>query len=229
MEWFTKLMEKLDTTLVEWSKEYGLWFFLILGGVIFAETAVVIFPMLPGDSLLFLLGLLIGNGKILVNFWAMAACLIGCAILGNAVNYHIGQAFGEALFAKKYEGFLGRIFNQENLKKTHEFFERHGSRAVVISRFVPVLRGLVPFVAGMSSMGFRSFMIPNITGALLWVMLCMGLGMWLGGIEWVKNNYEYALPGVALLSMFPVIIEIIKHKKATKRKAQAAESESTSS
>ena len=147
-----------------------------------------------------------------LNWGVLYLLLTGAAILGNVVNYNIGRLFGERLFRNP----KSKIFSQSNLAKTHAFFERHGNKTIVLTRFVPVVRAFAPFVAGMGAMTFGRFMVYNVLGGALWVGICMGAGSGLGHLDIVKERFEIAILALVLVSLIPVAIEIIMHKRRGK-------------
>ena len=205
----------LDKHLDALINEHGAMVYAIVAAIIFAETAVVIFPFLPGDSLLFALGVVAMREDTPLNWGVLYLLLTAAAIAGNVVNYQLGRMFGARLFANP----RSKIFTQANLAKTHDFFERHGNKTIVQTRFVPVLRAFAPFVAGMGAMTFGRFMIYNVIGGALWVGVCMGVGSLLGKIPIVKERFELAILGLVVLSLLPVAIEVIMHKVKKNRLA----------
>lgn len=213
IDFILNLDDHLDRLLVD----YGAWVYAIVAGIIFAETAVVIFPFLPGDSLLFALGVVAMRENSPLNLGVLFILLTGAAILGNVVNYHIGRLFGKRLFSNPNS----KIFTQANLKKTHEFFDKYGNKTIVLTRFVPVLRAFAPFVAGMGAMTFGRFMLYNVIGGAAWVGVCMGAGAFLGQFEVVKQRFELAILALILLSILPVIIEVIMHRRKAKKALDA--------
>jgi membrane-associated protein len=184
----------------------GAWVYAILFAVVFAETGLVVTPFLPGDSLLFAAGALAGAG--LLHPALTAAVLLAAAILGDAVNYAVGAFFRTRLAA----GGTLRFIKPAHLQRTHAFFDRYGSRAIVIARFVPIVRTLAPFVAGVGEMHYRRFALFNILGALLWVAVCSGLGLAFGGLEVVKKNFSLVVLGIIAVSLLPVAIEALRHR-----------------
>ena len=180
---------------------YGILFFII-----FAETGFVVTPFLPGDSLLFIVGTLAGSG--FLNIWIAYPLLLAAAILGNMANYWLGHKLGHKVFNKENS----RWFNRENLEKTHEFFEKYGGKTIIITRFMPIIRTFAPFVAGMGSMDRKTFMIYNLAGGFLWVTSITFAGFFFGGMKVIKDNFEYAVLVIVLLSLLPAIYEYIKHK-----------------
>lgn len=208
----------LDKHIDALVRDYGAWVYAIAAGIIFTETAVVIFPFLPGDSLLFALGVVAMRENSPLNVGVLFLVLTSAAVLGNVVNYNIGRLFGARLFQNP----KSKIFTQANLEKTHAFFERYGSKAIVLTRFVPVLRAFAPFVAGMGAMTFGRFMIYNTIGGAAWVGVCMGAGAFLGQFQAVKDHFELAILGLVVLSLLPIVIEVAMHKLRQRRASNAA-------
>lgn len=198
--------------------KYGVWVYAILAGIIFAETAFVIFPFLPGDSLLFAVGIVAADEKKGLSVPGIFLLLTSAAILGNVVNYWIGKFFGRALFNRPNS----KIFSQSNLQKTQDFFENYGGKAIVITRFVPVVRAFAPFVAGMGAMEFGKFMIFNVIGGALWVGVCMFAGVFLGDQPIVQKNFELAILALVIISVLPIVFEYVMHCRRAKKKATDA-------
>ena len=185
----------LDKHLVELIAAYGVWIYGILFLIVFAETGLVVTPFLPGDSLLFACGALAATG--VLDLWLVVCLLIAAAIIGDGVNYHVGRAVGPKIFsAEDQVGFWHQMLNRKHLYQAHEFFERHGGKAVVMGRFVPIVRTFVPFVAGAGVMTYAMFVFYNIAGAFLWVGLCVGLGYLFGNVPVVKNNFSLVALGI---------------------------------
>ena len=183
--------------------------FWVVLGIIFAECGLLIGFFLPGDSLLFITGLFIAQNYISMNIWLAALLLTISAIVGNAVGYWIGKKAGPALFRKPDS----KLFKREYVEKTAEFFEKYGARAIVMARFVPIVRTFITATAGMGRMNFRRFMIFSAIGAVLWAGGVTILGYFLGNIEFVKKNIELILILVIVISLIPVVIEWIKHRR----------------
>lgn len=183
--------------------------FWVVMGIIFAECGLLIGFFLPGDSLLFVTGLFIAQNFISMNIWLAAFLLTISAILGNAVGYWIGKQAGPALFRKPDS----KLFKREYVEKTAEFFEKYGARAIVMARFVPIVRTFITATAGMGRMDFRRFMIFSAVGAVLWAGGVTILGYFLGNIEFVKKNIEFILILVIVISLIPVFVEWIKHRR----------------
>jgi len=199
--------------------QYGAWIYGILASVIFLETAVVIFPFLPGDSLLFAVGLVAADDKKGLSIPVLFLVLSSAAIGGNVINYWLGRFFGKRLFANP----KAKYFSPKNLEKTHEFFENYGGKAIIITRFVPVVRAFAPFVAGMGAMEFPKFMIYNVIGGVAWVGICMFAGVFLGEIPYVRDHFEVAVMVLVIISVLPIIFEFVMHKKRAKKKKEDAE------
>lgn len=207
---FLDILLHLDKHLAALVAQYGPWIYAILFFIIFAETGFVVTPFLPGDSLLFVAGALAALGG--MDILLLMATLATAAILGNQVNYHIGRYIGPKVF--HWED--SRFFNRAALQKTHAFYEKHGGKAVVISRFLPLFRTFVPFVAGVGSMSYARFTAFNFSGALLWVVsLCM-LGFWFGNEPWIKQNLTLVIIGIIVISNIPVVIGWWQHRKDSK-------------
>lgn len=199
-----------DKHLAEIVQTYGKWVYGFLFAIVFAETGLVITPFLPGDSLLFATGALAGAGYL--NPWLAAILLIVAAILGDAVNYAVGKYIGPKAFtATDSSSLFHRLLNRDHLQRAHEFFERYGGKAVVLGRFVPIVRTFVPFVAGAGSMTYATFAFYNVTGAILWVGVCLGAGYLFGGIPVVQKNFTLITLGIVFVSVLPVLIEIVRH------------------
>lgn len=183
--------------------------FWVVMGIIFAECGLLIGFFLPGDSLLFVTGLFIAQNFISMNIWLAAILLTISAILGNAVGYWIGKQAGPALFRKPDS----KLFKREYVEKTAEFFEKYGARAIVMARFVPIVRTFITATAGMGRMNFRRFIVFSAIGAVLWAGGVTILGYFLGNIEFVKKNIEFILILVIVISLIPVFVEWVKHRR----------------
>lgn len=205
----------LDRHLAEFVTAYGPWIYGLLFLIIFAETGLVVTPLLPGDSLLFATGALAAAG--VLDIVPVIVLLPIAAVAGDAVNYAIGRYVGPRVFTSEdRRGFLHRLLNRNHLKKAHEFFERHGGKAIVLGRFVPIVRTFVPFVAGAGSMTYASFAFYNVTGGIAWVGICLGAGYLFGNVPVVKDNFSLVTLGIVMVSMLPLAIEILRGRKAGK-------------
>ena len=199
-----------DKHLFQFVTDYGQWVYGILFAIVFAETGLVVTPFLPGDSLLFATGALAGAG--ILNPWLAAGLLITAAILGDGVNYAVGKYIGPRAFtATEDDSLFSKLTKREHLLRAHDFFERYGGKAIVLGRFVPIVRTFVPFVAGAGTMSYPAFAFYNVTGAFLWVGVCLGAGYVFGNIPVVRDNFTLITLGIVFVSVLPVLIELIKH------------------
>jgi len=195
---------------------YALWG---VAFIIFAECGL--FAILPGDSLLFTVGLFVAIGAIPHSLWSVCALLTVAAIAGNACGYTIGRIIGPPLFQPR-SGLSGKIFRQAYVTKTHEFFDRYGNRALIMARFVPIVRTFVTLVAGVGKMNFRRFIGYTAIGGVLWVWLVTVGGYFLGNIPFIKNNIEAVLISIVVVSCTPMGIEYLRHRRRAKRAAPVA-------
>ncbi len=200
----------LDVHLLSWVQEYGVWIYAILFAIIFSETGFVVTPFLPGDSLLFVAGAIAAAGE--MNVYLLVALLSLAAVLGNTVNYAIGRWLGKTFFAEGGAKWL----NRKHLDKAHEFYERHGGKAVVISRFLPIVRTYVPFVAGMALMTPREYTMYNVAGGVLWVGSLTFAGYFFCNIPWVKGNLTAIIIGIVVVSLLPLAYAFVKSRMAGK-------------
>jgi membrane-associated protein len=202
------LFLNLDVILTDVVAQYGTWTYAILFLIIFCETGLVVTPILPGDSLLFAAGALAALGGL--DPFVLFVLLSVAAILGDAVNYQAGQYFGARIFKPD-----ARILKTAYLERTHEFYERHGPKTIVIARFVPIVRTFAPFVAGMGRMTYRRFAIYNVTGGILWVGVCVAAGYLFGNIPIVRENFTLVLLAIIFISILPGIIGIINSRRGS--------------
>jgi membrane-associated protein len=209
MEIFEFLLH-LDEYLINLVNLFGPWTYVILFLIVFAETGLVVTPFLPGDSLLFVIGTLSGSG--LLNIWISYITLIAAAIIGDTVNYWIGHKMGPKVFAN--ENSL--IFKKAYLEKTREFYEKHGKKTIILARFAPIVRTFAPFVAGVGNMHYRTFFLYNVIGAFIWVTSLLFAGYFFGSLPWVKANFEYIVYFIIVISLLPMLIEYIQHKRGPK-------------
>jgi membrane-associated protein len=195
-----------DVHLRELVQQYGTTTYAILFAIIFAETGLVITPFLPGDSLLFAAGALAATGAMRVEVLALAT--IVAAFLGNVVNYSIGRRVAHMFHLDAPDTRVHRFVKREHVRRAHEFFERHGGRAVVLARFVPIVRTFLPFVAGGAGMTYSTFTFYNAVGCLLWVGVCVGSGYLFGNIPVVKDNFTLVVVGIVAVSLLPLLLEL---------------------
>ena len=200
------LLVHLDRHLAALLEQYGAWLYLLLFMIIFCETGLVVTPFLPGDSLLFIAGALAAGGGIDVHL--LALLLVAAAVLGNSVNYSIGRFIGPKVF--HWED--SRFFNKRALERAHAFYEKHGGKTIVITRFVPILRTFAPFVAGIARMNYLSFTAYNVAGALAWVLSLLYAGYWFGNVPFVKQNLTWVILGIIVLSLVPLAFEYFRHR-----------------
>lgn len=212
MEYAIDLFLHLDVHLAEFVTQYGVLVYGMLFAIIFIETGLVIWPFLPGDSLLFAAGALAAAG--VLDITLVVVLLIVAAIAGDAVNYSIGRFIGPKVFsAEDHEGFFHKLLNRDHLAKAHAFFEKHGGMAVVSGRFAPIIRTFVPFVAGAASMTASKFVFYNVIGGIIWVVLCAGAGYIFGNVPVIKNNFSLVALGIVAVSLIPIALEIVKARR----------------
>ena len=207
---FMDIVLHLDKHLALLVQQYGLWIYGILFFIVFAETGFVVTPFLPGDSLLFVAGALAAIGEGGMDILVLMGVLTVAAVLGNTLNYQIGRFLGPKVF--HWEN--SRFFNKDALVKTHAFYEKHGGKTLVISRFLPLFRTFAPFVAGIGSMTYARFTLFNLVGALAWVVsLCLA-GYWLGNLPWVRANLSLIIVGIIAFTLMPLGIGWLKSRTA---------------
>jgi membrane-associated protein len=201
-----------DKHLLGFVQMYGAWVYALLFAIVFAETGFVVTPFLPGDSLLFATGALCATG--VLNAWAAAGLLATAAFTGNAVNYAVGRIIGPRVFSATDRSALShRLLNQEHLERAHEFFVQYGGKAVVLGRFVPIVRTFVPFVAGAATMPPAAFGLYNLAGAAGWVGVCLGAGLLFGNVPAVKQNFSLVTIGIVIVSVLPMAFELIFRRR----------------
>lgn len=203
---------------------FGIWTYVILFLIIFIETGIVVFPFLPGDSLLFIIGSLAAAGATIslgADFiWIISALLIAAAILGNTVNYFIGKTIGPKIFSKEET----RFFNKKNLMRAHAMYEKYGGKIIVITRFIPFVRDFSPFVAGIGTMNYKWFMFYNIIGGIAWVVIGIGAGYLFGNIPFIKENFSLVIIAIVFVSLIPMVVFYLKEKSKSKNNAESNES-----
>ena len=204
----------VDVHLQALMNDYGLWVYGILFLIIFSETGLVVTPFLPGDSLLFAAGALTVGSAMDVN--VLALVLVAAAVLGNITNYTIGHFFGAKLFTNPDS----KIFRRDYLDKTHAFFDKHGGKTIIITRFLPIVRTFAPFVAGMGAMTYKRFMAFNLVGGALWVCSFLYAGHMFGNLPVIRQNFTLLVMGIIVISLLPILVETIRHR--CKRTAEAA-------
>lgn len=205
---FIDIVLHLDKHLAVLVQQYGTWIYAILFVIIFSETGFVVTPFLPGDSLLFVAGALAALGG--MNIGVLLAVLIAAAALGNMLNYQIGRFLGPKVF--QWQG--SRFFNRSALDKTHAFYDKHGGKTLVISRFLPLFRTFAPFVAGIGAMSYPRFTLFNLIGAVSWVGSLTLAGYFFGNLPWVQKNLSVVILAIIAISLIPVVIGWWQHRKA---------------
>lgn len=226
MELITELFNfilHIDVRLAELARDYGVWVYGILFLIVFCETGLVVTPFLPGDSLLFAAGALAGGALAvdgmstagMYNVHLLVVLLFIAAVVGDAVNYMIGRKIGPAVFEKKNS----RIFKAEYLARTQKFFEKYGSKTIVIARFVPIVRTFAPFLAGVGTMSYGKFALYNVTGAFVWVTSFTYAGFFFGSTPLVQKNFKLVILAIIIISIMPGVIEVLKARKEARSNA----------
>ena len=211
MSWFVDFFLHLDTHLAEVIQQYGMYTYALLFLIVFLETGLVVTPFLPGDSLLFAAGSFAGIGALSV--WPLLFLLCAAAIIGDTVNYAIGAYLGPKVF--QYP--KSRFFNPDHLRKTHAFYEKYGGKAIIIARFVPIVRTFAPFVAGDRPDELPAFLTYNVAGGILWVSVCLFAGYFFGNLPFVKENFSVVILAIIVISILPAVFEYFKHRAEAKR------------
>src|SRR5688572_12910914 len=200
----------IDQHLIEIVRDYQAWTYLILFLIIFAETGLVVTPILPGDSLLFAAGAIVAKPESGLSIVVMCGLLIVAAILGDLVNYHVGKYIGVKAFSGKY-----KFLKQEYLLRTQEFYNRHGGKTIIYARFIPIIRTFAPFVAGIGTMTYGKFASFNVVGGIAWVTSFLLLGYFFGGLPVVKENFTLVIFAIIFVSILPPVFEYFRGRKKT--------------
>jgi membrane-associated protein len=201
----------LDQTLSDLAAQHSWVMFAALFIVIFAETGLVIFPLLPGDSLLFLAGTVAAGSGIDIHLLVLT--LFAAAVLGDSVNYAIGRFIGPIAFQRPEDTVLGRWLKPQYLDRTHRFYEQYGGFTIIIGRFVPIVRTFAPFLAGVGAMTYRKFLSFNVIGAAAWVASLAYCGYLFGNIPWVKENLAWIVVGIVIVSLVPIAVQFLKERR----------------
>ena len=211
MAGYLDLLLHIDRYLLDLSAAYGPWIYGILFLVVFVETGLVIWPFLPGDSLLFTVGAIAATGALDVGLTFIV--LLAAAVSGDAINYALGRASGtRVIHLSATDPRWGRWINPAHMARAKEFFARHGGKAVVMARFIPIVRTFVPFVAGAAEMRYPSFALYNVSGAIVWVGLCIGAGYLFGNVPFVKENFSLVALGIVGVSVLPMALEYLRYR-----------------
>jgi membrane-associated protein len=201
----------LDQTLATLAADHAWLLFTALFVVIFAETGLVVFPLLPGDSLLFLAGTVAAASGI--NVHLLVATVFIAAVLGDSVNYAVGRYIGPKAFSRPQDTFLGRWLKPEYLQRTHRFYEKYGGSTIIVARFVPIIRTFAPFMAGVGAMSYRQFLTYNVIGAAIWVATLIYAGYLFGNIPWVKDNLAIIVVAIVVVSLLPMVLQWLRERK----------------
>lgn len=217
MEYIREIIDiflHLDKYLSVIIQDFGVWTYVLLFLVIFLETGLVITPFLPGDSLLFTAGTFAGLG--VLNVWVLFISLSIAAILGDTVNYWIGHYIGPRAFSGNI-----RFLKKEYLDRTHDFYERHGGKTIILARFIPIIRTFAPFVAGIGAMSYRHFITYNVVGGILWVGIFVFAGYYFGNLPLVQNNFTYVVLAIIVISVLPGVFEFVRDRLRASDKVEA--------
>ena len=209
---FFAIVLHLPEHLQGWAQDYGMGLYAILALVIFAETGLVVTPFLPGDSLLFATGAVLAMSSGQLSLPLMCGILTVAAFSGDLLNYHVGKWAAPRLFKSGKIKFL----NPLHLKKTQDFYARHGGKTLIMARFAPIVRTYAPFVAGLSGMPLARFMVYSLSGGVLWIVLFMNLGFFFGNIPTIKRNFELVIVAIIVISVLPMVIEYLKSRRLPK-------------
>lgn len=207
------LILHFDRHLATVIETYGAWTYAIFFVIIFAETGLVFMPFLPGDSLLFAAGAFAGRGSLSVP--VLLVLLSIAAIVGDTVNYWVGKYLGHRMLSRPNPRWVKR----HHIERTHEFFEKYGAKTIVIARFVPIIRTVAPFVAGIGAMTYGTFLLYNVLGGVLWVAVCVMAGYWFGGLPVVQENFFLVVLAIIAISVAPVVIEATRARRRAKKAA----------
>jgi membrane-associated protein len=196
----------LDQHLGVWSQSLGPWLYVLLFAIVFCETGLVVTPFLPGDSLLFAAGALCSVPDSGLSVWLIAVLLIIAAVLGDAVNYAVGNYMGPKVFSREDSRWL----NKKHLQRTHEFYEKYGGKTIILARFVPIVRTFAPFVAGVGAMTYAKFFSFNVIGALAWVLSLLLAGYYFGQLPTIQRNFHYVIVVIIVISVLPIFFEWLR-------------------
>jgi len=197
----------LDKHLVELVAQYGTWTYAILFLIIFCETGLVVTPFLPGDSLIFAVGAL--AAKDALNLYLVSVLMILAAIIGDTLNYWIGYKIGPRIFSSEESRWL----NRQHLERTHQFYEKYGGKTIIIARFMPIIRTFAPFVAGIGRMSYGRFLVYNVAGGIVWIVIFIAAGYLFGNIPIVKRNFTLVIFGIIFISILPGLIEYLRARR----------------
>jgi membrane-associated protein len=205
----------IDVHLREIVANYGLWTYVVLFAIIFAETGLVVMPFLPGDSLLFAAGALCAPADSQLNVHLLAGLLFIAAVIGDTLNYFIGSKVGPRVFTREDSLLL----RKKHLERAHAFFEKYGGRAIILARFVPIVRTFVPFVAGVGKMNYSRFLAYNIIGGFIWIYFFIYAGYFFGTLPFVEKNFKLVILAIIILSVLPIVFEFVRARRDAKTQA----------
>jgi membrane-associated protein len=211
---FFDILLHLDKYINVVIQDYGQWTYLILFLIVFCETGLVVTPFLPGDSLLFVAGAFAALGSL--NLVWVLVLLSVAAILGDTINYWVGNYIGPKVFQMQNS----RIFKKEYLDRTHQFYEKYGPITIVIGRFVPIIRTFAPFLAGVGSMTYGKFLTYNVVGGIFWIFSFTLGGYFFGNLPFVKKNFTFVIFAIIIISVMPTVIEYFRQRKAAKKEVK---------
>jgi len=213
----------IDQYLDQIIKDYGLWTYALLFLIIFMETGFVVTPFLPGDSLLFAAGTFTAGNEPALNVWLLWAIVFVAAVLGDTVNYWIGNKVGPKAFEKDY-----RFLKKEYLERTQRFYDKHGGKTIILARFVPIIRTFAPFIAGVGTMHYGKFVSFNVIGAFLWTTIFVFLGYFFGQIPFIQKNFEFVVVVIILISIVPMAVEFVRSRAHKKEPSSVVQGEENS-
>ena len=192
----------IDTYLIAFVSNYGIWTYFLLFAIIFCETGLVVMPFLPGDSLLFAAGSIAANSENTLDLQLLMVLLMIASILGNKTNYLIGRAIGPRVFNANSSWLL----NKKHLEDTHRFYEKHGGKTIIFARFIPIIRTFAPFIAGVGSMSLKRFSFYNIISGVLWIGSLLSAGYFFGSLTFVKEHFSLVVYGIIAISLMPPLV-----------------------
>lgn len=213
MDFLIDFIMHIDVHMVNMVQEYHAWAYALMFLIIFCETGLVVTPFLPGDSLIFVGGAVAALPNMPIHIGVLLLVLWAAAVLGDSCNYMIGHFFGQKLFSNPHS----RIFKQSYLEKTHNFYRKYGGKTIIIARFVPIVRTFAPFVAGMGRMHYYYFMLYNVAGSALWILLFGMTGYLFGNQPYVQHNLKYLVLAIVVVSILPAVIEVIRAKMQSRK------------
>jgi membrane-associated protein len=213
LKFVRSVLEVNPATLNQWADALGPWLYGALFLIIFAETGLVVTPILPGDSLLFAVGAIAAHADSPISLWLTAVLLIGAAVLGDAVNYAIGYRAGPHVFSREDSWLL----NKKHLLEAHRFYERYGGLTIILARFMPIVRTFAPFVAGIGRMTYARFAVYNVAGGAAWILAFLLGGWWFGGRKVVQENFKLVVLAIIVISVLPAFIGVVRQRITRQR------------